>query len=117
MPRGGYHPHAERWGRKSNWKNDSVTKTIRVPEALMEQILELAHRLDNGEKTAFVTESNQPIVDYDTEAMDRTRDSSIDCDTEAIEAVHRLQTEVGLLEKEKGELQQQLEAALEKLKA
>jgi hypothetical protein len=57
MPRGGYHPNAERWGRKSAWQNESPTKTIRVPEALIEQVLDYAHKLDVGE-----------IIDYDTKA-------------------------------------------------
>jgi hypothetical protein len=47
MSKGGYYPHAERWGRKSCW-NDSVTKAIRVPESIAEQVLEIAHKLDNG---------------------------------------------------------------------
>lgn len=57
MPRGGYHPNAERWGRKSAWKNASDTKTIRVPEELAEQILNYAHKLDENE-----------AIDYDTKA-------------------------------------------------
>lgn len=44
--RGGYFPHAERWGRKSAWQNLPTT-LIRVPEVLVEQILEYAHKLDN----------------------------------------------------------------------
>ena len=63
MPRGGYHLHAERWGRKSAWKNDSVTKTIRVPLALADQVLDLAHQLDNGEFIAFDTKSIQALKD------------------------------------------------------
>lgn len=57
MPRGGYHANAERWGRKSAWLNDSDTKTIRVPEALAQHILDYAHRLDSGE-----------FIDIDTKA-------------------------------------------------
>lgn len=57
MPRGGYHPNAERWGRKSAWKNASDTKTIRVPGELAEQILDYAHKLDESE-----------VIDYDTKA-------------------------------------------------
>ena len=57
MPRGGYHPNAERWGRKSAWKNASDTKTIRVPGELAEQILDYAHKLDEKE-----------VIDYDTKA-------------------------------------------------
>ena len=59
MPRGGYHPNAERWGRKSAWQNESPTKTIRVPSALIEQILDYAHKLDIGE-----------VIDYDTETKE-----------------------------------------------
>lgn len=57
MPRGGYHPNAERWGRKSAWQSESPTKTVRLPEDLIEQVLDYAHKLDAGE-----------ITDYDTEA-------------------------------------------------
>lgn len=57
MPRGGYHQHAERWGRKSAWQTKGTTRTIRVPEALAEQILELAHKLDNKEILASDTKA------------------------------------------------------------
>lgn len=63
MPRGGYHPHAERWGRKSAWINDSVTKTIRIPGDLADQVLDLAHKLDRGEVIAYDTESIQALRD------------------------------------------------------
>lgn len=63
MPRGGYHPNAERWGRKSAWINDSVTKTIRVPEVLADRILDLAHKLDRGEIIDYDTESKQALED------------------------------------------------------
>lgn len=61
MPRGGYHPNAERWGRKSAWLNASDTKTIRVPEELAEQILDYAHKLDKGE-----------VIDYETKVKRET---------------------------------------------
>ena len=64
MPRGGYHPNAERWGRKSAWQNESPTKTIRVPEALIERILDYAHKLDIGE-----------FIDYDTKAKESNLNS------------------------------------------
>ena len=51
MPRGGKRKGA---GRKADWKHGK-TKTIRVPEALAEEILEYAHKLDVGD-----------ITDYDT---------------------------------------------------
>jgi predicted nuclease with TOPRIM domain len=60
MPRGGYHPDAERWGRKPAW-NDSETKTIRVPKMLAEEILEIAHKLDNDETIDFETKANQDL--------------------------------------------------------
>jgi len=66
MARGGYHPNAERWGRKSAWLNDSDTKTIRVPEALAEQILDLAHKLDEGK-----------LIDYETKAKEDVRQLKI----------------------------------------
>lgn len=52
--RGGYRANA---GRKSGWST-AETKTIRVPEALAEQILEVAHRLDSGESLGFDTKPN-----------------------------------------------------------
>jgi predicted RNase H-like nuclease (RuvC/YqgF family) len=62
MPRGGYHPSAERWGRKPAWKNASDTKTIRVPEELAEQILNYAHKLDEGD-----------VIDYDTKTKSEVK--------------------------------------------
>ena len=67
MPRGGYHAHAERWGRKSVWQNDSDTKTIRVPEKLAEQILDYAHKSDKSE-----------LIDYETKALDETNQLKIE---------------------------------------
>lgn len=46
--RGGYFPHAERWGRKSTWQN-LPTALIRVPSILIDRILNYAHTVDNGE--------------------------------------------------------------------
>lgn len=61
MPRGGYYPNAERWGRKSAWRNDSVTKTIRVPEKLAEQVLDYAHKLDDGGITDYETKAKNEV--------------------------------------------------------
>ena len=60
LPKGGYFPHAERWGRRSNWKN-GATKTIRVPEHLADQVLEAAHKLDDAiaEKSKLQLELEQ----------------------------------------------------------
>ena len=47
MPRGGKRAGA---GRKSSWNEPKTkTKVIRVPEALAEQLLDLAKQLDRGE--------------------------------------------------------------------
>lgn len=45
MSRGGYRKNA---GRQSQWKNKG-TKSIRVPKVLAEQILNYAHKIDNGD--------------------------------------------------------------------
>jgi hypothetical protein len=86
MARGGYHPHAERWGRKSAWKNDSVTKTIRVPEKLAEQILDYAHKLDRGEV--------------------------IGCETKALESTNQLEAQLEQLRSERDRLTQELIACI-----
>lgn len=53
MPRGGKRKGA---GSKLKWKHGK-TKTIRVPVALSEKLLQIAHKLDEG-----------VIIDYDTES-------------------------------------------------
>jgi|GEM_PF-6160087 len=63
MPRGGYYPHAKRWGRKSKWLSNSPTVVIRVPESIAEQVIELAHRIDQGETIAFDTKSENTLFD------------------------------------------------------
>lgn len=62
MPRGGFHTHAERWGRKKKWRSASDTKPIRVPEELVKQVLEIAHSLDEG-ITDYVTKSKTPVIE------------------------------------------------------
>ena len=54
MGRGGYREGA---GGKPKWIHGK-TKTIRVPEALADKILEIAQILDEGGVTDHVTESN-----------------------------------------------------------
>ena len=54
MARGGARPGA---GAKGSWKS-GPTKTIRVPEALADDVLELARQLDQGESIDSDTESN-----------------------------------------------------------
>jgi hypothetical protein len=55
--RGGYRDNA---GRKSGWKN-SDTCTIRIPKTFASQLVELARRLDNGERLS-VDSGGQPCI-------------------------------------------------------
>lgn len=70
MSKGGYHPNAERWGRKSGW-NDSVTKVIRVPESIAAQVIDIAHKLDRGIVLDSVIEAKDEQIDSVTEAKDK----------------------------------------------
>ncbi len=54
MPRGGYRENA---GRKKKWKHGETT-SIRVPISLADQILEIAHKIDEGIKIENDTKSN-----------------------------------------------------------
>lgn len=58
-PRGGYRENA---GRKSGW-NHKDTCTIRIPKEFASQLVEIARRLDKGEK-----------IDNDTESIKREKD-------------------------------------------
>jgi hypothetical protein len=65
MARGGRRENA---GRKSTWASEykfSETKLIRVPEKFASQLLEMAHKLDNGESLEIQTEAP---VDLETES-------------------------------------------------
>ena len=53
LGRGGYRAKA---GRKSSWQHPE-TQTIRVPKVLVNQLLQLARRLDNGEPIDTDTKS------------------------------------------------------------
>lgn len=62
MPRGGYR---EKAGRPSTWKSGckfSETKLIRVPVAIADQLLEIAHRLDASESLDLVTIPKQSLL-------------------------------------------------------
>ncbi|GAB4212680.1 MAG: hypothetical protein OHK0012_07380 [Synechococcales cyanobacterium] len=59
MGRGGARPGA---GAKGSWESGR-TKTIRVPESLADDVLELARRLDEGETFDSDTESNRDDVE------------------------------------------------------
>jgi hypothetical protein len=58
-PRGGYRENA---GRKSGW-NHKDTCTIRIPKEFASQLVEIARRLDKGEK-----------IDNDTESIHQEKD-------------------------------------------
>jgi hypothetical protein len=68
--RGGYRANA---GRKSGWST-TETKTIRVPESLAEQILEVAHRLDSGESLESETKSNIDLEQLESIKQDLLKD-------------------------------------------
>jgi hypothetical protein len=56
LKRDGRGGRRENAGRKSNWKNKD-TVTIRVPRAIVFQVIEAAHRIDSGEDIELKTES------------------------------------------------------------
>jgi hypothetical protein len=59
MPRGGYRLNA---GGKPTWKHGK-TKTIRVPEALAEKILEFARILDDDQGlVSVISTNNEPVT-------------------------------------------------------
>ena len=58
MTRGGARPGA---GGKSDWKNGK-TKTIRVPEALADQVLEYAKELDKNSTEPAIEKVLEPVT-------------------------------------------------------
>jgi O-acetyl-ADP-ribose deacetylase (regulator of RNase III) len=56
MPRGG---KREESGRKNKWKSPYVTKTIRVPAYLADEILKIAYDLDSGSSNTLLNSSNE----------------------------------------------------------
>jgi hypothetical protein len=56
LKRDGRGGRRENAGRKSIWKNKD-TITIRVPKAILFQVIEVAHRIDSGENIELNTES------------------------------------------------------------
>ena len=62
MPRGGYRKNA---GRKKKWKSGKTT-SIRVPIALADQVLEIAHIIDEGNVIKIENDSNSKVLElYD----------------------------------------------------
>lgn len=62
--RGGYRDKA---GRKSSWQH-SATQTIRVPKVFAQELMKIAHQLDNGKAIDTDTKSKQGSIDNDTDA-------------------------------------------------
>jgi hypothetical protein len=81
MPRGGYRENA---GRKTNWLSSNVTKPIRVPEPLVDQLLDIARRLDSGE--VIEKEQNQNISGDDSLKLDRIKEIIVSWELEVQKA-------------------------------
>ena len=62
--RGGYRDNA---GRKSRWRH-STTQTIRVPKVFAQELVKIAHHLDNGEAIDIDTKSKLSNTDNDTDS-------------------------------------------------
>lgn len=61
MPRGGKRKGS---GRKSTWRSGCKfedTKLIRVPKAIADEVLKLAHKLDAGESLDLATKSPKQL--------------------------------------------------------
>jgi hypothetical protein len=68
--RGGYRDNA---GRKSSWQH-APTQTIRVPKVFAQQLVKLAHQLDNGEAIDTDTKSKPGNTDNDTDSTSAATD-------------------------------------------
>lgn len=55
MPRGGYREGA---GRKSEWVSSSKTTAIRIPDWMLEEVLNTARKLDNAGKIENIKSEN-----------------------------------------------------------
>jgi hypothetical protein len=89
MPRGGYR---EKAGRPSTWKSGckfSETKLIRVPTAIADQLLEIAHRLDSGETLDLVTKQ--------LSLLDRPTEINVDARFSGTELALRLKISSGAI--------------------
>lgn len=78
--RGGRRENA---GRKSNWKNKN-TITIRVPKAIVCQVIELAHKIDCGEIIELDTESKKPKNEIITQSNQEAEELKSDFVTKSI---------------------------------
>ncbi len=73
LKRDGRGGRRENAGRKSNWKNKD-TVTIRVPRAIVFQVIEVAHRIDSGENIELDTESEAERCDFDIKSKTRNNE-------------------------------------------
>ena len=84
MPRGG---RREGSGRKSQWASGcsfSETTLIRIPKVIRDRVLEIAHRLDAGEKIELVTVSikernqylEQKVAELEKQLLETKKQSS-----------------------------------------
>ncbi len=60
MPKGGARENS---GRPSRWLSAGGTQTIRVPSAIADRLLEIAHYLDEGGVIDFDTKSEIDLTD------------------------------------------------------
>lgn len=60
MSRGGKRKGA---GRKSSWQHNE-TGLIRVPQIYAQQLMDIAHKLDEGEPLEFATHPRQIVMDF-----------------------------------------------------
>ena len=73
----------ENAGRKSNWKNKD-TITIRVPRAIVFQVIDLAHRIDSGETIELDTESRAAQNEIITQSNQKDQELKSDTVTKSI---------------------------------
>jgi hypothetical protein len=67
-------------GRKSTWHSGckfTETKLVRVPSAIAQQVLEIAHRLDAGETIDFDAQSGHPSTDLVTNSLEERVAASV----------------------------------------
>lgn len=67
LKRDGRGGRRENAGRKSNWKNKD-TITIRIPRAIVFQVIEIAHKIDSGENIELETESKAEGSDFELQS-------------------------------------------------
>ncbi|MGB7442531.1 MAG: hypothetical protein WA919_15815 [Coleofasciculaceae cyanobacterium] len=67
MPRGGYRENS---GRKPKW-NLGETKAVRIPVAIADTIMEIAKRLDEGEKAESVIIPKSEVKPHQSSGEER----------------------------------------------